>query len=162
MMQVWKWSHYAMVEDVEPNNLYPTSMSYIFKMFKHFKQLWMGIWQNTHTVITTNMSPDLGQLAEILDDVSVVTILLCYGWGCSTFQISLHIHVIHIQGIWAPLIDIDGHMADTHTVTTTVFFLELRELAKMLDDVRGLTMPLRYGWGHRTFQTASHIHVIHI
>jgi hypothetical protein len=24
-------------------------MSYIYKMFEHLKQLWMGIWQHTHT-----------------------------------------------------------------------------------------------------------------
>jgi hypothetical protein len=29
----------------------------------------MGIWQHTHTITTTDVSPDLG--AEILDDVNV-------------------------------------------------------------------------------------------
>ena len=46
-------------------------MSYIYKVFEHLKQLWMGIWQHTHTVTATEVSPDLGELAEILDDVSV-------------------------------------------------------------------------------------------
>ncbi len=46
-------------------------MSYIYKVFEHLEQLWMGIWQHTHTVITREISPDLGELAEILDDVSV-------------------------------------------------------------------------------------------
>ncbi len=36
----------------------------------------MGIWQHTHTVTTTEVSPDLGELAEILDDVSVEMIPL--------------------------------------------------------------------------------------
>jgi len=40
-------------------------------MFEHLEQLWMGIWQHTHTVTTTEVSPDLGELAEILEDVSV-------------------------------------------------------------------------------------------
>ena len=31
----------------------------------------MGIWQHTHTVTTTEVSPDLGEFTEILDDVSV-------------------------------------------------------------------------------------------
>jgi hypothetical protein len=31
----------------------------------------MGIWQHSYTVTTTDISPDLGELAEILDDVSV-------------------------------------------------------------------------------------------
>jgi len=38
----------------------------------------MGIWQHIHTVTTTEVSPDLGVLAEILDDVSVEMIPLCY------------------------------------------------------------------------------------
>jgi hypothetical protein len=37
----------------------------------------MGICQHTHTVITTEVSPDLGELlAEFLDDVSVEMIPL--------------------------------------------------------------------------------------
>ncbi len=40
--------------------------------------LWMGIWQHTHTVTTTKVSPDLGELAEILDDVSVEMFPVCY------------------------------------------------------------------------------------
>jgi hypothetical protein len=38
----------------------------------------MGIWQHTHTVTTTEVSPDLGELAEILDDLSVEMILLSF------------------------------------------------------------------------------------
>jgi hypothetical protein len=68
-----------MVEAVEPFKLHPTSMSYIYKVFEHFKQMWMGIWQHTHTATTTELSPDLGELAEILDDVSVEMIPLRYG-----------------------------------------------------------------------------------
>jgi hypothetical protein len=40
-------------------------MSYIYEVFEHLKQLWMGIWQHTHTIITTDVSTDLGELAEI-------------------------------------------------------------------------------------------------
>jgi hypothetical protein len=54
-------------------------MSHIYKVFEHFKQLWMGIWQHTHTDTTTEHFSYLGELAEILDDVSVEMILLCYG-----------------------------------------------------------------------------------
>jgi hypothetical protein len=53
-------------------------MSHIHKVFEHLKQLWMGIWQHTHTVTTTEVSPDLGEFTEILDDVSVKMIPLCY------------------------------------------------------------------------------------
>jgi len=53
-------------------------MSYIYKVFEHLEQLWMGIWQHTHTVATTEVSPVLGELAEIIDDVSVGMIPLRY------------------------------------------------------------------------------------
>ena len=71
MMSVWKRSQYAIVEAVKPFKLHPTSMSYIYKVFEHLEQLWMGIWQHTHTVTTTEVSPVLGELVEILEDVSV-------------------------------------------------------------------------------------------
>jgi len=67
-----------MVEAVEPFKLHPTSMSYIYKMFEHLKQLWMGIWQHTHTVTTTEVSPDYREFTEIVDDVSVEMIPLRY------------------------------------------------------------------------------------
>ena len=53
-------------------------MSHIYKVFEHLTQFWMGIWQHTHTITTTDVSPDLGELAEILDDVSVEVIPLRY------------------------------------------------------------------------------------
>jgi len=53
-------------------------MSYIYKVFDEHNQLWMGIWQYTHTVTTTEVSPDLGEFTEILDDVSVEMIPLRY------------------------------------------------------------------------------------
>jgi hypothetical protein len=31
----------------------------------------MGIWQHNHTVATTEVSPDLGDFTEILDDLNV-------------------------------------------------------------------------------------------
>jgi hypothetical protein len=47
-------------------------------VFEHLKQLWMGIWQHTHTITTTEVSADLGEFTEILDDVSVEMIPLRY------------------------------------------------------------------------------------
>jgi len=53
-------------------------MSYIYSVFEHLKQLWMGIWQHTHTITTTVVFPDLGEFTEILDDVSVEMIPVHY------------------------------------------------------------------------------------
>ena len=107
---MWKWSHYTITEAVEPFKLHLTSMSYVYKVCEHCKQLWMGIWQHNHTLTTiTDVLPDLGRLlAEILDDVNVKTIPLCYHWGCRTFQTASHNHVIHMLGVWTPLTVVDG------------------------------------------------------
>ena len=69
-----------MVEAVEPFKLHPTFMSFKYEVFEHLQLLWMGRWLYTHTVSTTrDVSPDLGELAEILGDASVQTIPPCYG-----------------------------------------------------------------------------------
>jgi hypothetical protein len=72
------FKHLIYVMHVEPFKLHPTSMSYIYEVFEHLKQLWMGIWQHTHTITTTDVSPDLGECAEIIYYVSVEMIPLCY------------------------------------------------------------------------------------
>jgi hypothetical protein len=68
-----------MVEAVEPFKLHPTSMSYKYEVFDHLQKLGMGIRLHTHSVIITDVSPDLGELAESLGDASVQTIPLRYG-----------------------------------------------------------------------------------
>jgi hypothetical protein len=120
---VCKPYHFAMVEAVEPFKLHITSMSYLYKIpfklhitsmsylyevFEHLQLLGMGIWMHIHSVTTTDISPDLGKLAQ-------QTIPLCYSWGCRTFQTAYHIHIIPIWvwGVWAPSTVGDGHM-DAH------------------------------------------------
>jgi hypothetical protein len=58
-MQVCKPCHYALIEVVEPFKLHPVSMLYIYEVFEHLLRLWMGIWLHTHTITTTDSSPDL-------------------------------------------------------------------------------------------------------
>ncbi len=53
-------------------------MSYIYKVFEHLKQLWMGIWQHIHTITTTDVSLDLEEFTEILDHINVELIPLRY------------------------------------------------------------------------------------
>ena len=81
----------------------------------------MGTWLYTHTVTTTDVSPDLRELAEVLGDVSVQTMPMHYGWGCRTFQTASNIQVKQIWGIRAPSAVVDGHMEHTHTIITTKF-----------------------------------------
>ena len=89
-------------------------MLYILKEFKHLLVWWMGIWMHTHTITITNADPDLGKLADVLGEVCVQLMPLCYGWGRITFQSATHIHVIHIKGFWSASVVVDGYM-DAHS-----------------------------------------------
>ncbi len=111
LMQMRKPCHYALVEAVEPFNLNPiTSYTYI-RCSNAFLRLWMGTWHRIHSVTTTDPSPDLWKLADILPNASVHTMPLHFGCGCRTFQMASHVHVIHIWGVWAPSQIVDEHMA---------------------------------------------------
>ncbi len=110
-MQVCKPCQYTLVEAVEPFKLHSMSMAYLYVVFEQFLRNWMGIWLHTHTVTTTDASPDLGKLGEILPYTSVQTMPLGFDWGCRTFQTAPHVHGIHIWGVWAPSQDVDGNMA---------------------------------------------------
>ncbi len=71
LMQVRNPCHYTLIEAVEPFKLHPMSMASIYEVFEHLLRLWMGIWLHIHTVTTTDASPDLERLAEIVPDASV-------------------------------------------------------------------------------------------
>ena len=69
-----------MLETVEPFKLHITFMSYLYEVFEHLQLLCIDIWMHIHSVTTTDVSPDLGELAESLGDVvGVQTIPLCSG-----------------------------------------------------------------------------------
>ncbi len=63
LMQVCKAYHYSLIESVEPFKLHPMSMAYLYEAIEHLLKLWMGIWLHTHTVTTTEASPDSGNFA---------------------------------------------------------------------------------------------------
>ena len=112
-------------------------MSYIYEVFEHLEQLWMGIWQHIHTVTTTDVSPDLGEFAEILDDVSVEMIPLCYRETVEPFKLHptsmsyIYNVFAHLNQLWM------GICWHTHTVTTTEVSPDLEEFTEILDDVVG-------------------------
>ncbi len=91
--------HYAIVETVEPFKLHPTFMSYKYEVFEHLQLLCIDIWLHTHSVIITDVSPDLGELAEILGDASVQTIPLHGIVEAVNLSNCNHIHVIPILGV---------------------------------------------------------------
>ncbi len=75
---MWKPYHYSIVETVEPFKLHSAAISYIHKLFVHLQMLLIGMWEISHTVTTTDISPDLKELADILVDISVETFSLRY------------------------------------------------------------------------------------
>ncbi len=222
LMQVCKLCHYALIDAVEPFKLHPISMSNMYEVFECLLRLWMGKWLHTHTVTTTDTSPDLGKLAEILPDASVKTKPLHLYWVRKTFQTTSHVHGIPKWGVWVPSQVVDGHMAShsylyhqrhllnsylmqvckpchytlveavepfklhsmsmaylniifkqllrlwmgiwlhTHTITTTDASPDLEKLAEIIPDASVQIMPLCFDWDCRTFQTASHVNVIHV
>jgi hypothetical protein len=73
------------------------SMPYIYEVFGHLLRLWMGIWLHIHIVTTTDTSPDLWELAEILPDASVQTVPLHFDWGCRTLQTAFHVRHTYMR-----------------------------------------------------------------
>ncbi len=132
-------------------------MAYLYEVFGHLLRLWMGIWLHTHTVTTTDASPDFGKLAEILLDAIVQTMPLCIGWGCRTFQTASHVHGNSTWVVCAPSQLADVQRLHTHTITTTDVSPDLWELGEILPNTSVQTMPLHFGWVCRTFQTTSHV-----
>ena len=65
-----------MLEAIEPFKLHITFMSYLYEVFEHLQLLCIDIWMHIHSVTTTDVSQDLGELAESLGDISVQTVLL--------------------------------------------------------------------------------------
>ena len=143
---MWKWSHYAIIETVEPFKLHPISMSYIYKVFEHLEQVWMGIRQQIHTITTTDVSSDLGEFTEIRDDVSVEMIPLRNRWDCRTFQTAFHtivetvepfkLHPISMSYIYKVFEHLEqfrmGIWQHIHTVTTTDVSPDLGKVSEII------------------------------
>ena len=44
-----EWCCHVMVKAPNPLGVHPTSMSYVYTVFKHLDMLWMGIWVYPYT-----------------------------------------------------------------------------------------------------------------
>ncbi len=90
--------------------------------------------------------PCLYILVEALDPFKLHSMSMAYIY--EVFE-----HILRLgMGIWLHI----------HIVTTTDTSLDLGKLAEILPDASVQTMPLCFGLGCRTYQTASHVNVIHI
>ena len=59
----------------------------------------MGIWMHIHSIITTNVAPDLGELAKVLGEVWVQMMSICYHCGHINFQTAPYLHGMHEEGV---------------------------------------------------------------
>ncbi len=57
---------------------------------------------------------------------------------------------------------LDACSCTTQCTFALIISPDLWKFAEILPDASVQTMPLRFGWGCGTFQTAFHVHVIHI
>ena len=111
---------------------------------------------HSNTITTIDVSPYLGELAEIVGNVNVCKLrkyavepFMRHPTSMSyIYKVIEHLHMSWV-GIWL----------HTHTFTTTGISLITRESGKTLGDVSVQTMQLWDYWGCRTFQNASHIEV---
>ena len=90
-----------MVEALEPFRLHPTSIWYIYNVFEHLLMGWMGVWRHTHTITTTNMSPDLGELASKSWVLNLCKRCHYAMVDDRAYQTASHIHLICIYCGWA-------------------------------------------------------------
>ncbi len=72
------------------------------------------------------------------------------------FMVCLNEVFEHLLRLWM------GIWLHIHIISTTDNSPNLWELGVILPDASVQTIPLCFGWGCRTFQTASHVHGIHI
>ncbi len=162
LMQVCKPCQYALIEAVEPFKLHPMYMTYLYEVSECFLRLWMGKWLHIHNVTITDISSDLWELAEILPDASVQTMPLRFDWVLRTFQTASHVHGIPVWGVWVPSHVVVGLWFHIYIITTTDTSPDLWGVGEILLDVSLQLMPLCFDWGCRTFQTAFHVHAIHM
>ncbi len=136
----------------------------------HVIPIW-GVWAPSQDVLDGPMTshshcyhhryfPRLWDIGEILPDASVQTMPSCFDWAFDTFQTAFHVHGIHIWVVPATSQVVDGYIVHIHISTNKVTSPDLWELDEILPDASVQTMPLRFGWGCGTFQTASHVHAI--
>ncbi len=82
----------------------------------------------------------------------------CHVWSWQTPQTASHIHVRHIQSVWAHWYAVHRHTVSPLHSYTHPTFLRFGVLGHLLSQM----MWLCHGWGWQQPQTASHIHIRHI
>ncbi len=92
-----KWCDYVMVEADSHLKLLPTSILDIYKVIEHIDMLSMGIQYHPYTVTPTLLGSDFGVLGHLW----VKMMWLCHARGWQPSKTASHIHIRHIQSVWA-------------------------------------------------------------
>ncbi len=93
--------------------LLPTSILDIYTMFEHIDMLYIGIIPTL-----------IGSYSGVLGHLWSQMMWLCHGWGWQPPQIASHIHIRHIQRVWAHWYAIHRHMvAALHSYTHPIWLI---------------------------------------
>ncbi len=154
--------HYALVEAIEPFKLHPILCHTYMRGLSAFSGCG---WAYGFTF--TSLPPQtLLQICESwLKSYLMQVCKPChYALADAIEPFKLHsMSILHIYEVFERLLRMwMGIWLHTHTVTITDASPDLWEFAEILPDASVQTMPLRFGWGCRTFETASHVFGISI
>jgi hypothetical protein len=103
-----------MVEADSHLKLLPTSLLDIYRVFEHIAMLSMCMQYQPYTVISTL----LGSILGLWVTCGVNMMWLCHGWGWQPPHTASHIHIRHIQSVWANWYAVHSNMvAALHSYT---------------------------------------------
>jgi hypothetical protein len=106
-----KWCHYVMFVADSHLKLLPTSILDMYKVFEHIDMLSIGIQYHPYTVIPTLLSLDL-------EFWVTCGVKWCDYVGWQPTQTASHIHIRHMQSVWARWYAVHMHMvAALHSYT---------------------------------------------
>ncbi len=161
-LQVCKPCHYTLVEAVESFRLHSLTMAYLYELFERLP--WCGwAYGFTLTPLLPQMLPKIWE--RWLKHYLVQVCNPCHYTFVEVVELfKLHpMSMAYLYEVFERLLRMwMGVWPHTHNLTTTDASPDLGKLAKILPDASVQTMPLCFGLGCRTFQTVSHVHVIHI
>ncbi len=162
LLQVFKPCHYSLVETVEPFKLHHMYMSYQYEDLSTFSGCGWA-YGFTFTSLPPQTLPRICEnwlksyLMQVCKPchytlVEAVELFKLHSMSMA-YPFEMFKHLLRLwMGIWLHI----------HPVTTTNTSPDLGMFAEILPDASVQTMPLHFDWVCRTFQTASHVHVIHI
>jgi hypothetical protein len=109
-----KWCGYVKVEADSHLKLLPTS---ILNIYKCLSTLICYPW--SYSISLTQLYPHyLGQILGFWVTCWVKIMWLCHGWGWQPSQTASHIHIRHVQSIWAHWYAVHRHtVAALHSFT---------------------------------------------